>query len=343
MASRAVVIGPARYAPDSGIASHSEIGNSARMYGEVLADDRLWGADRVEVLTEDRLSSINDIMGAVQRAADQATSADTLLVIYIGHGAFWEDVPGAQVHFAVGSSRVREPYTWMSSWYVYRAIRKSDASLKVLIADCCYSNLLPQLSGEDGTLRGALGEIHEGTCVLTAIKNTDQASAAGCPQLPAALGECTPFSGHLLNILSRGTRDHNDELTLGLIWDAVRKDMRGCGTYHDLPRMILNDAREGMSLFTNRMSRPDRERLPSIPASAADWVESMLRESDYELDELLVDPRKAGEVVALLAKEPDEAGMRIAMRVNKRADELFSRQPALFARYWAEAGRALPA
>lgn len=342
MASRSVVIGPARYAPDSGIASHPEIGKSARMYGEVLAGDQRWGADRVEVLAEDRLSSINDVMGAVQRAADQARPGDTLLVIYIGHGAFWADVPGAQVHFAVGSSRIREPYTWMSSWYVYRAIRKSDASLKVLIADCCYSNLLPQLSGEDGTLRGALGEIHEGTCVLTAVKNTDQASAAGCPHLPPALRGCTPFSGHLLNILSRGTKDHNDELTLGLIRDAVRKDMRGCGTYHDLPRMILNDAREGMPLFTNRMSLPDRERLPSTPASAAEWVETMMRESDYELDQLLTDPRKAGEVVALLSKEPDEAGQRVALRVNKRAHELF-RQPALFARYWAEAGRALSA
>lgn len=340
MASRAVVIGPAEYAPDSGIASHPEIGNSARMYGDALAGDERW-AGRVEVLPDDQLASINDVMGAVQRAADQASSGDTLLVIYIGHGAYWPDVPGSQVHFTVGSSRRREPHTWMSSWYVYRAIRNSAASLKVLIADCCYSNWLPQLGGEDGMLPGALGEIHEGTCVLTAVKDTDQASAAGCPQLRAGLRECTSFSGHLLNILSRGTRDHNDELTLGLIRDAVRRDMSGCGTYHDLPRMILNDAREGMPLFTNRMAPPGRGRPPS-PASAQEWVDTMMRESDYDLDQLLEDPRKAGKVVALLSKVPEEAGQLMALRVNKRANEHF-RQPAMFARYWAEVGPALSA
>jgi hypothetical protein len=342
MVSRAVVIGPARYAPDSGVASHVEIGNSARMYGEVLAGDGRWGAARVEVLSEDRLSAINDVMGAVQRAADQAEPQDTLLVIYIGHGAFWDDVPGAQVHFAVGSSRRREPHTWMSSWYVYRAIRQSRASLKVLIADCCYSNLLPQLSVEDGTLRGALGEIHEGTCVLTAVKSTDEASAVGCSQLPGDLAGCTPFSGHLLNVLKCGTNDHNDELTLGLIRDAVRGDMHDCGTRHDLPRMTLNDAREGMPLFTNRMNPTRRDRPPSVPASAEEWVKTMLRDSDYELDKLLADPPKAGKVVALLSEEPDEAGQRIAMRVNKRANQLF-RDPAQFALYWTEAGRRLAA
>jgi hypothetical protein len=343
VASRAVVIGPDEYAPDSGIASHPEIGNSARMYGEILAGDRRWGADRVEVLPDDRLSSINDVMGVVQEAADQAEPGDTLLVIYVGHGAFWDDVPGAQVHFAVGSSRRRQPHTWMSSWYVYRAIRNSSASLKVLIVDCCYSNLLPQLGGEDGALRGALGEIHEGTCVLTAIKNNvNEASAIGCRQLPTDLAACTPFSGHLLNILRQGTRDQNDELTLGLIHDAIDRDMRGCGTVHDLPRMILNDAREGVPLFTNHMAPTRRERSRSVPASAAEWFETIMREGDYELDQLLADPGKAGQVVALLDKEPDEAVQRIASRVNYRAIRHYS-QPALFARYWAEARPARPA
>jgi hypothetical protein len=342
MASHAVVIGPAEYAQDSGIPSHLAIANSARMFGEALTGDGLWGAERIEVLPEDRLSSINDVMGAVQRAADQARPGDTLLVIYIGHGAFWNDVPGAQVHFAVGSSRAREPHTWLSSWYVYRAIRNSAASLKVLIADCCYSNLLPQLSDEGGTLRGALGEKDEGTCVLTAVKNTDLASAVGCYRLPEPLGECTPFSGHLLNILSNGTRDPDNELTLGLIRDAVYKDMRACGSNHDVPRMILNDAREGMPLFTNRMAPFNRERLPSTPDSAEEWVEIMLREGDYDLGRLLANPRTAGQVVALLFRERDEAGQRIAVRVNEKANEKF-REPNLFARYWAEVGRALAA
>ena len=39
-------------------------------------------------------------MTPLQQAADQAERGDSLLVVYVGHGAYWADVPGAQVHFA---------------------------------------------------------------------------------------------------------------------------------------------------------------------------------------------------------------------------------------------------
>jgi hypothetical protein len=339
MASRALVIGPAGYAPDSGIASHPEIAQSARMYGQVLGSDPRWGPDAVEVLPDRQLGSVNDVMDAVERTAVQAGPGDTLLVVYVGHGVCWRDMPDDQVHLAVGSSRLLQPHTWLSSWYVYRAIRRSGASLKVLIADCCYSNLLPQLSGERTAL-GPLGVGAEGTCVLTATKGNPMADAAGCPRLPAGLDTCTPFSGHLLDVLTRGTRHHDDELTLGLLRDAVQARMHTCETPHDLPNMILNGGREGMPLFTNRMSRPDRERTPLAPASAEEWVETMMRESPYPLDRLLDDPANAGRVVTLLARQTDEAGRQIALRVNERANRYFER-PELFAQYWAEAGQAL--
>ena len=61
----------------------------------------------------------------------------------------------------MGSSHRDKPWTWLSSWYVYRVMRKARARLKVVIADCCYSNLLPQL-GEEPLLPGVLGELDEG-------------------------------------------------------------------------------------------------------------------------------------------------------------------------------------
>lgn len=340
MTSRAVVIGPASYAPGSEILSHPEIGYSARLYGEALATDPRWGADRVEVLSARQLSSIDGVMEAVQRAARLTQPGDTLLVIYVGHGDYWEDVPGAEMHFAVGSSRGREPHTWLNSWYVYRAIRRCKASLKVLIADCCSSNRLQNLGGRQAALPGVLGQPgRDGTCVFTAVKNIDQASAVGCPELPAVLAGCTPFSGHLINLLRQGTEDDSDELTLGMIRDAVEDDMSGCGTEHDQPRMILNDARENMALFTNQMARSERRRRPPIPASAEDWVRAVKYPNEDDLSQLLADPQKAGRVVAILSRKRDGNGQTIARHVNERADREF-RDPAVFARYWAEAGRA---
>ncbi|SNX63791.1 hypothetical protein SAMN06272735_5603 [Streptomyces sp. TLI_55] len=340
MAFRAVVIGPARYAEDSGIDSHPSIGASAQMYGETLAADGMWGPDSCRVLGEDEVQTTDGVMRALQQAADETTPQDIFLVVYVGHGQYWSDLPGAQVHFSVGRSFRDKPWTWLSSWYVYRVMRKARARLKVLIADCCYSNLLPQL-GEEPLLPGVLGELDEGTCVFTAVKNLNFADAAGCPSLPGDLAQCTPFSGHLLRILQNGTKDHNHQLTIGLLREAVKQEMERCPTArHQVPRMSLNDARDGTPLFTNHMEPARRDLAPRLPVAPEDWVRTLLLDRDDRLEELLKDAQKTGAVVALLNGAPDEASRHLAGYIDDRANSAFT-EPRAFARYWNQVDRAL--
>jgi hypothetical protein len=347
VAHHAIVIGPHEYEQNEhgvGLARHGTIRHSVIRYGEVLRADRLWkDGGRVDVLTQDDLRSPITVMRAVQEAADRARKGDTLLVVYVGHGAFWSDAPDGHVHFALNWSLRDVPYTWLSSWYIYRAIRLSSASLKVLIADCCYSNLLPNLGDAGGSMLGALAEVHEGTCVLTALGNRDEdvnnlASALGCTDLPEGLGNCTPFSGHLLSVLRKGTRNSSDTLTLGMIRDAVQEDMSRCSNKtHDQPRMILNDTRESTPLFGNNMDRRRRQSTDR-PTSAELWAKAILGQRDYQ--ELLNDPRMAGQVVTLLSKESDTKGRQAALEVNHKAEESFFADQRKFATYWAEASRA---
>jgi hypothetical protein len=342
MASRAVVIGPSIYAANSGIDSHPTIGASARMYGKVLASDQMWGPDSCRVLDENEVQTPDRVMRALQDAADETGPQDTLLVVYVGHGQYWSDLPGAQVHFSLGSSYRDKPWTWLSSWYVYRVMHKARARLKVLIADCCYSNLLPQL-GEEPVLPGVLGELDEGTCVFTAVKNLNYAPADGCSALPESLSECTPFSGHLLHVLQHGTKDHNHELTIGLLREAVKKEMEGCSAaQHQVPRMSLNDAREGTPLFTNRMEPRKRDQVLPLPVEPADWVKCLMLDRDSLLDKLLRDERKTGDVVALLSKKSDDASRHLARHIGVRANKAFS-SPRAFARYWNQVEQALRA
>lgn len=345
MASRAVVIGPWRYAEGSGLDSHIQIRNSALKYGEVLAADGRWGADRVDVLAGDSpvsgspQISVDDAMTVVERAADEARQGDTLLVIYVGHGKSWPDIPDRDVHFAVESSHDDKPYLWLSSWYVYRAIRRSRATLKVLIADCCYSNELERLGGREGGPPGMPGEFSQGSCVFMADGHRDVVSPIGCPRLEEPdLRECTPFSGHLLSVLRRGTTTHHDELTLGVIREAVRADMADCGA-HGIPDMVLRGGQESTPLFTNRMVPARRNPRPSAPSSAAQWVTALKRDGDYRLDSLFGDLRMAGQVYRLLSADPESQG--IAVSISEYATQRLQ-EPGLFARYWSEARRALP-
>lgn len=331
MASRALVIGVGAYDDGSEIDGYPTIEASARAYGAALAGDPRWGASaRSTVLERHEVRTADSVMCALQEAAAAGEGAeDTLLVVYVGHGAYWQDVPGGQVHFAVGSSRKNEPWTWLSSWYVYRAIRKSKAGLKVLIADCCYSNILPHL-GPESALPGALGTRFQGTCVLTAVGGQiHNAWALACPNLPPPLDACTTFSGHLLNVLGRGVPDHHDDLTLGALRAGIDEGMQGCGD-HPAPRMLLNDASEAATLFTN-YAKGRQSRTPT-PATVGDWVRELLLNGERRLGELMKSPELAGGAVAQL-RLGDEQSRVLARSVGRKAGELLS-DPGEFVKYW---------
>jgi hypothetical protein len=106
-----------------------------------------------------------------------------------------------------------------------------------------------------------------------------------------------------------------------------------------MPRMSLNDARERTPLFTNRMDPNSRNRPPDVPVEPDQWVKTLMRERAFDLNGLLKDPRRTGEVVALLCAAPDEASRHIAQRIDAQANEKFA--PHDFARYWNRVERAL--
>lgn len=343
MPSRAVIIGSGDY--ESDLTSYRTITESARCYGEVLRRNRLWQAeDAITVLSSEggRQLTINSVMDAVQGAADETGEGDSLLVVYIGHGAYWSDLPGAEVHFAVTESRKAHPYTWLSSYYIYRAIRKSKASLKVLVADCCYSNYLDSLGAEtddDRTPPGILSD--KGTCVLTATSDKARATPNACDSrnIEEQFRKCTPFSGHLLDIMSRGLQSDRD-LTLGMLHRAVHAEMTNCVNHnvHGTPGIRRNDYPDDLPLLANNMPADDRRRL--TPISDQQWFEAIRDQRNFDLNELLREPDRTGRVVAMLSDPGRGAGRNAARDVIVRADERYRSEPDLFARYYvASRGR----
>lgn len=352
MTDRALVIGSARYRDGSGIDSYDEIDASASLYKKVLTEKQGWDPAAVTLLSREHPpQTVNDVMDAVEDAAGAGRDEedDTLLVVYVGHGMHWPDVPGSQVHFAVGSSMAGRPHTWLSAWYVYHAMRASKATRKLLIADCCYSNFLPKLGGSGGSsnrdalntrFRDALGKPPQGSCVLAATKDNVYASPTSCENLPDQFQNCTPFSGHLLKILSAGTNFGDDELTLQVIRDALVAEMNSCGT-HAEPDMIFTGSAE-KSMFRNHKSQSERFTGPP-PSTVDDWVTLFGTRELRDFAGLLSDPVKAGQVVARILSQSSSLTARAnALRVTRSADEQF-RDADEFARYWDEAERALTA
>lgn len=352
MTNRAVVIGVADYIPSEGPVSHREIANSARQYAKFLRTDPRWqdGEGHIELLvtrpreggsdheTEHeadvrRPETFTDVMSAIEDAANAANGkSDTLLIVYVGHGACFDGTTGPDVYFAVGTTRSRKEYTWLPTWYIYREIRNSRAGLKILIADSCYSNFLNNLA-RDNALPGPMSEYASGSLVLTASGGEqDTVYASGCGNLgDEELGSCTPFSAHLLRILKHGIAESSDKLTIGMIKDALDREMTLYGCRHPRPRIITNTLSHRDPLFANNIS-PDaaRNALHNAPETSEDWIRVIKRETAPDLTALFVDPEKTARVTARLYQDDPP----LAAGVDKKARSYLKEDQKVLSQYW---------
>ncbi|MYY09620.1 histidine kinase, partial [Streptomyces sp. SID4919] len=205
-ASRAVLIGVGKF--DS-LASLPAVENSVRTLGGLLTRTDIWGLpeDNCHVVVNPQTP--RELSKPVSEAADQAT--DTLLVYYAGHGLL---EPGTgQLHLAVGHSDQRSvhdtaaPYDW-----IRRAIERSPAARRIVIADCCYSARAFGVQSAKAHL-----EV-DGTFLLAAA--AENAVAIAPP------GEdFTAFTGELIKLLDNGIQEAGEYLDLDTIYRVLRVEL----------------------------------------------------------------------------------------------------------------------
>lgn len=342
MADRALVIGVGTYGPGSGLVSHPTISASAQRYGEVLSRDSFMGPDGCRVLSEDEVADRDSILRAVEQAAAKTGSEDRLVVVYVGHGKRWLGAHNEDVHFATAESTEKHPWKWLSGDDLYAVLRTAKAKLTVLIADCCYSDLLPTLGEDDGpgaAWLGALGGELKGTCVLAAVNgegrgsDRHRASAQACAELPGTLRTCTPFSGHLLNLLENSTPTDVARFTLGGLRDLLTEDMANCPTNHPTPDMRLSRATDRTPIFRD----PAAVRAGIVRTSPQDcdgWIE-LLATDPSRLPELMKNEWMAGDVTARLLEVPRSGFPSLRRDIAANADQDY--RPEAFARYLSRA------
>jgi Caspase domain len=197
----------------------------------------------------------------VDEALIQAATAaaDTLLVYYAGHGL---PLPSdGSLHLAVGiTDRHRLHSTAVPLEWIRSAVRRTDATAKVLILDCCFSGRAIQVMSAD-----AVAEQLDvaGSYVLTAAPANKLAAA---PQ-----GETyTAFTGALIGILEEGIKGGPNYLDLDTIFSAVRKELRNRGLPEPQAQNINRAAR--LALAPNPAPVPASAvgRLPPSRPGARD-------------------------------------------------------------------------
>ncbi|BAL90823.1 hypothetical protein AMIS_56030 [Actinoplanes missouriensis 431] len=208
--SRAVLVGVSAY---DHLEALPAVERNLSALSELLTAPNLWGLRTQHCVTLHNPQSDEDVLDAVNTAADQAT--DALIVYFAGHGLLDHR---DELHLALSlASRKR----------LYRTIRYDDlrrevvetarnCRSKVVILDCCYSGRAMQ--GAMGVLDVAEQTRIAGTYLMTATAETSKALAP-----PGA--DYTAFTGALIDKISAGILDGPELLDLETLFYHLRADL----------------------------------------------------------------------------------------------------------------------
>jgi Caspase domain len=233
----AVLVGSASY-EDPEIVSYPTVANSALRLKELFDASDLWNSCRI---VRDP-GYVADVMIPLRDTALECQQGDTLLVYYIGHAINPRRTQHGDILLALRSTLGNEYWSYLSLYHVYDMMRRSRASSKVLVLDCCYCGPADALgAGGEGTPADPPWLSEASTCVLKAV-GRDSIHQKAHPFLEMdPSSPYTAFSGYLISILENGIEGTRDPLQVKDVYNELRRVVSASGNHPEPELLIRNE------------------------------------------------------------------------------------------------------
>jgi hypothetical protein len=245
----AVLISSARY-DDPKIIDYTSIANSATRLDQLFHASELW--DSCDLVSDPAVAT--DVMLPIRDAALECQQGDTLLVYFVGHAINPLRVQHSDILLALRTTIDGESWSYLSLYHVYDMMRRSRATSKILILDCCYCGAADTLSpGGDQVLTDPNWLTEEAsTCVLKAARrdSVDQKVHSFLEKDPTST--YTAFSGYLISILENGIEGMRNPLQVRDVYNELRRIVPASGRHPEPELLIRNEPR--IVLMENRHS-----------------------------------------------------------------------------------------
>lgn len=347
MPSQAVIIGDSVFRDGPGaLQAHDSFRASALLYDELLNKlDPFKGnctliPGRAEPSGAASSTGVDadTVMDAISEAVKKASARDdTLLVVYIGHGMAWDNLHNSEVHLAMYGSREDRPWSWLPYSSIRREMMRKRDGLRIMVADCCYSNFLHRQGGTaDDAPENSFAALDKanGTAVFTAVDPDGRDTNAwpkGCDTLSERMKDCTHFSGHFLQVLSEGSSTAGEKLSLGDMRDRVVDEMHRCQAPHPVGGLILRGLGDSVPFVQNPLPA-DVPRQPPARITDDDWITALRTGRRWPIKPLLEKPEQAGRVSLSLWTIPE--AYENASRIDREANDAYRSDPRKYATYW---------
>lgn len=251
----AVLIGSSRY-DDAGIDDYQTITNSVVKLKELFDSSALWH----ECKDVHDPKSVFDVMLPIREASEACRQGDTLLVYYVGHAINPPRAQHGDILLALRTTIGSEHWSYLPLFHVYDMIRRSRASAKILILDCCYCGAAEAL-GPDGAdaSRDPQWLLDEGsTCVLKAAARASIVQKVDPYMEKDRASQYTAFSGYLISVLDHGVDGARDPLQVRDVYNELRRILPASGRHAEPELLIRNEPQ--IVLMENRSPRATRGR-----------------------------------------------------------------------------------